>query len=65
MSILQMLFFMFVGLVGFAIGRIVTIVLTLLYQRQFSLDVENARTLIVLGSGGELDCDAYIKMQIM
>lgn len=55
MPILEMLFFTFVGLFGFAIGRILTIVLSLLYQRQFSLDVESARTLIVLGSGGELD----------
>lgn len=51
---LEVIFFTFVGIVGFAIGRIISIVFSLLFQRQFSLDVSNAHTLIVLGSGGEL-----------
>lgn len=46
---------MFVGLIGFVIGRIISIIFSLLFQRQFSLNVKNAHTLIVLGSGGELE----------
>jgi hypothetical protein len=41
------------GIIGFAIGRAISLVVSQLFQQHVSLNVPNARTLIVLGSGGK------------
>lgn len=41
------------AVIGFAIGRVISLVVSQLFSQRFDLNVRNARTLIVLGSGGE------------
>lgn len=41
------------GVVGFGIGRVISLMLSLLFQQRFDLNVKSARTLVVLGSGGK------------
>lgn len=41
------------AIVGFAIGRAISLVVSQLFQQHVSLNIPNARTLIVLGSGGK------------
>jgi beta-1,4-N-acetylglucosaminyltransferase len=40
------------GIIGFAIGRAISLVVSQLFQQHVSLNIPKARTLIVLGSGG-------------
>lgn len=42
------------AVIGFAIGRVISLVASQLFRQRFDLNVKNARTLIVLGSGGEV-----------
>lgn len=42
------------AVIGFAIGRVISLVVSQLFSQRFDLNVRNARTMIVLGSGGEL-----------
>lgn len=49
------------AVIGFAIGRVISIVASQLFQQRFDLNVRNARTLIVLGSGGELQISVFLK----
>lgn len=42
------------AIVGFAIGRAISLVVSQLFQQHVSLNIPNARTLIVLGSGGKV-----------
>lgn len=48
-----MIVLMIAGVIGFAIGRVITIIIASLFQQQYNLNAKSARTLIVLGSGGE------------
>lgn len=49
------MFYLFLaGIVGVAIGRAISLVLSQLFQQHVSLNIPNARTLIVLGSGGKI-----------
>lgn len=41
------------AVIGFAIGRVISLIISQLFSQRFDLNVRNARTLIVLGSGGE------------
>lgn len=41
------------GIIGFSIGRVISLVVSQLFQQRFDLNKASARTLIVLGSGGE------------
>lgn len=41
------------AIVGFSIGRVISLVASQLFKQRFSLNVTTARTLIVLGSGGK------------
>lgn len=40
--------------IGFSIGRVISIVASQLFRQRFHMNIETARTLIVLGSGGKL-----------
>lgn len=44
---------MIAAVVGFAIGRVISLIVSQLFNQRFSLNVKTARTLIVLGSGGK------------
>jgi hypothetical protein len=41
------------AIVGFGIGRAISLVFSQLFQTHVSLNVQTAKTLVVLGSGGE------------
>lgn len=41
------------GIIGFSLGRVISIVLSQLLKQQFSMNIQSAKTLIVLGSGGK------------
>lgn len=41
------------AIIGFSIGRVISLVVSQLFQQRFDLNVKSARTLIVLGSGGK------------
>lgn len=41
------------GIVGFGIGRAISLIVSQLFQQHVSLNIPSARTLIVLGSGGK------------
>lgn len=43
----------FFGVVGFAIGRVITIVISQYFHQRFYLNEACANTMIILGSGGE------------
>lgn len=41
------------GFIGFLIGRVLSLLVSLYFRQKGFLNAENARTLIVLGSGGK------------
>jgi hypothetical protein len=43
----------FFGFVGFLIGRVLSLIVSLFFKQRSYLNAESARTLIVLGSGGK------------
>lgn len=48
-------FFLFTfGFIGFFIGRLFSLLATLFFKQKSYINAETARTLIVLGSGGNL-----------
>jgi hypothetical protein len=40
------------AIIGFGIGRAISLVFSQLFQQHVSLNIPNAKTLVVLGSGG-------------
>ena len=48
----KMIVLIIAAVVGFAIGRVISLVVSQLFRQRFDLNVKAARTLIVLGSGG-------------
>lgn len=48
-----MIFLIFAGIVGFAIGRVISLIVGSLFMQKRNVISSTARTLIVLGSGGK------------
>jgi hypothetical protein len=42
----------FFGIIGFAIGRTLTLIISQIFRQRIYLNMESARTMIILGSGG-------------
>lgn len=49
-----MFFLIIAAIIGFSIGRIISLIVSQLFRQHFNLNEKNARTLVVLGSGGKL-----------